>query len=52
MALQLLKTNHEKRTTYTVILTSSLRNRHYRTIAELEARDEDGDGVPDVYQQQ
>jgi NhaA family Na+:H+ antiporter len=27
------------------------RNRHYRTIAELEDLDDDGDGIPDVYQQ-
>ncbi|MGN5734275.1 Na+/H+ antiporter NhaA [Arthrobacter psychrochitiniphilus] len=27
-----------------------LRNSHYRTIAELESRDDDGDGTPDVYQ--
>jgi Na+:H+ antiporter, NhaA family len=27
-----------------------LRNRRYRRIAEQEARDDDGDGVPDVYQ--
>ncbi|TXR51805.1 Na+/H+ antiporter NhaA [Quadrisphaera setariae] len=27
------------------------RDRHYRRIAEAEARDEDGDGVPDVYQE-
>ncbi len=26
-----------------------IRNRHYRTIALLEAADEDGDGVPDVF---
>jgi len=26
------------------------RNRHYRTIAEHEHRDADGDGIPDVYQ--
>jgi len=26
------------------------RDRHYRRIAEAEARDDDGDGVPDVYQ--
>lgn len=31
----------------TVILR--IRNRHYRQIAELEARDDDGDGVPDVF---
>ncbi|GAA1144837.1 Na+/H+ antiporter NhaA [Microbacterium natoriense] len=28
-----------------------LRNRRYRAISEREALDEDGDGVPDVYQQ-
>ncbi|ERB51742.1 hypothetical protein N806_11160 [Rhodococcus sp. P27] len=27
-----------------------LRNRAYRIIAENEARDDDGDGIPDVYQ--
>ncbi|MBH5141967.1 MULTISPECIES: Na+/H+ antiporter NhaA [Rhodococcus erythropolis group] len=27
-----------------------LRNRAYRSIAENEARDDDGDGIPDVYQ--
>lgn len=27
-----------------------IRNRHYRTLAELEGRDDDGDGIPDVYQ--
>ena len=27
------------------------RDRHYRRIAEAEARDDDGDGVPDVYQE-
>ncbi|PWJ47048.1 sodium/proton antiporter, NhaA family [Quadrisphaera granulorum] len=27
------------------------RNRYYRRIAQLEARDDDGDGIPDVYQQ-
>ncbi|MCD9198866.1 Na+/H+ antiporter NhaA [Aeromicrobium wangtongii] len=26
------------------------RNRHYRLIAEAEQRDDDGDGIPDVYQ--
>ncbi|MDQ6739204.1 MAG: Na+/H+ antiporter NhaA, partial [Actinomycetota bacterium] len=26
-----------------------IRNRHYRTIALLEAADQDGDGVPDVF---
>jgi len=26
------------------------RDRHYRRIAEAEARDDDGDGIPDVYQ--
>jgi NhaA family Na+:H+ antiporter len=31
-------------------LVLRLRNRRYRLIAEEEARDEDGDGVPDVYQ--
>ncbi len=29
-----------------------LRNKHYRRIAELETRDDDGDGIPDVYQTQ
>ncbi|WP_232680943.1 Na+/H+ antiporter NhaA [Nocardioides sp. R-C-SC26] len=33
----------------TVLLRA--RNRHYRRIAEAETRDDDGDGVPDVYQQ-
>lgn len=33
----------------TVVLR--IRNRHYRTLAELENRDDDGDGIPDVYQQ-
>jgi NhaA family Na+:H+ antiporter len=33
----------------TVLL--KLRNRHYRALCEEEDRDEDGDGVPDVYQQ-
>ncbi|MGA7205497.1 MAG: Na+/H+ antiporter NhaA [Specibacter sp.] len=32
-----------------VVLRS--RNRHYRNLAELEAADSDGDGIPDVYQQ-
>lgn len=32
-----------------VVLRS--RNRHYRKLAELEAADSDGDGIPDVYQQ-
>ena len=32
----------------TVVLR--FRNRHYRDIAELETRDDDGDGTPDVYQ--
>lgn len=27
-----------------------LRNRAYRIIAENETRDDDGDGIPDVYQ--
>ncbi|AFR51074.1 Na+/H+ antiporter NhaA [Gordonia sp. KTR9] len=27
-----------------------IRNRHYRTVAELEQRDDDHDGIPDVYQ--
>ncbi|MFY9712240.1 MAG: Na+/H+ antiporter NhaA [Microbacterium sp.] len=27
-----------------------MRNRHYRLIAEQEARDEDADGIPDVYE--
>ncbi|MCG5433910.1 Na+/H+ antiporter NhaA [Mycobacterium sp. MYCO198283] len=27
-----------------------LRNRHYRAVAELETRDDDRDGTPDVYQ--
>ncbi|MBP2368087.1 Na+/H+ antiporter NhaA [Pseudonocardia parietis] len=27
-----------------------IRNRHYRRIAEIETRDEDHDGVPDVYE--
>ncbi|GAA2559239.1 Na+/H+ antiporter NhaA [Pseudonocardia hydrocarbonoxydans] len=31
-------------------LVLRVRNRHYRRIAEEEARDDDGDGVPDVYQ--
>ncbi|MFQ4150485.1 Na+/H+ antiporter NhaA [Arthrobacter sp. LAPM80] len=26
-----------------------VRNRHYRTLAELETRDDDGDGTPDIY---
>lgn len=29
-----------------------MRNRHYRRIAEEEMRDDDHDGIPDVYQQQ
>ncbi|MER7850707.1 Na+/H+ antiporter NhaA [Kitasatospora sp. NPDC096077] len=33
----------------TVLL--KLRNRHYRALCEEEDRDEDGDGIPDVYQQ-
>lgn len=33
----------------TVLLRS--RNRHYRRVEELEQRDADGDGVPDVYEQ-
>ncbi|TDP38397.1 Na+/H+ antiporter NhaA [Nocardia ignorata] len=32
----------------TIVLRA--RNRVYRTLAEAEARDEDGDGIPDVYQ--
>ncbi|MEV0434944.1 Na+/H+ antiporter NhaA [Nocardia sp. NPDC050413] len=32
----------------TIVLRA--RNRVYRTLAEAESRDEDGDGVPDVYQ--
>ncbi|MGW6913392.1 Na+/H+ antiporter NhaA [Kitasatospora sp. NPDC054939] len=28
-----------------------LRNKHYRLLCEEEDRDEDGDGIPDVYQQ-
>jgi NhaA family Na+:H+ antiporter len=28
-----------------------LRNRVYRRIAEKEARDDDNDGIPDIYQQ-
>lgn len=32
-----------------VVLRS--RNRHYRKLAELECLDEDGDGIPDVFQQ-
>lgn len=28
-----------------------IRNKHYRNLAELESRDDDGDGIPDVYQQ-
>jgi NhaA family Na+:H+ antiporter len=31
-----------------VVLRS--RNRHYRAVAERESRDDDGDGIPDVYQ--
>ena len=31
-----------------VVLRS--RNRHHRKTAEFEARDDDGDGIPDVYQ--
>ncbi len=27
-----------------------IRNRHYRKLAEIESRDDDGDGIPDVYQ--
>ncbi len=27
------------------------RNRAYKRIAAIETRDEDGDGIPDVYQQ-
>ncbi|MGW4645211.1 Na+/H+ antiporter NhaA [Kitasatospora sp. NPDC004289] len=34
----------------TVLL--KLRNRHYRALCEEEDRDSDGDGIPDVYQQQ
>jgi NhaA family Na+:H+ antiporter len=26
-----------------------IRNRHYRSVFELETSDADGDGVPDVY---
>ncbi|AUG78243.1 hypothetical protein CFP65_3449 [Kitasatospora sp. MMS16-BH015] len=33
----------------TVLL--KLRNRHYRRLCEEEDRDEDGDGIPDIYQQ-
>ncbi len=33
----------------TVVLR--IRNRHYRRLAEIESRDDDGDGIPDVYQQ-
>lgn len=33
----------------TIVLRS--RNRHYKKMAELEAIDADGDGIPDVYQQ-
>ncbi|MBP2411518.1 NhaA family Na+:H+ antiporter [Arthrobacter stackebrandtii] len=33
----------------TVVLR--IRNRHYRKLAEIESRDDDGDGIPDVYQQ-
>lgn len=33
----------------TVVLR--IRNKHYRQLAELESRDDDGDGIPDVYQQ-
>ncbi|WP_038467433.1 Na+/H+ antiporter NhaA [Arthrobacter sp. PAMC 25486] len=33
----------------TVVLR--IRNKHYRNLAELESRDDDGDGIPDVYQQ-
>ncbi|WP_104108830.1 Na+/H+ antiporter NhaA [Arthrobacter sp. N199823] len=33
----------------TVVLR--IRNKHYRQLAELEDRDDDGDGIPDVYQQ-
>ncbi|WP_441245173.1 Na+/H+ antiporter NhaA [Kitasatospora sp. McL0602] len=33
----------------TVLL--KLRNRHYRQLCEEEDRDDDGDGIPDVYQQ-
>ncbi|SFN21868.1 Na+/H+ antiporter NhaA [Nocardia asteroides NBRC 15531] len=32
----------------TIVLRA--RNRVYRTLAEIEARDDDGDGIPDVYQ--
>lgn len=32
----------------TVVLR--IRNKHYRALAELESRDDDGDGIPDVYQ--
>ncbi|GAA4656750.1 Na+/H+ antiporter NhaA [Arthrobacter cryoconiti] len=32
-----------------VVLRS--RNKHYRKLSELETRDSDGDGIPDVYQQ-
>jgi NhaA family Na+:H+ antiporter len=27
-----------------------LRNRHYRTVWELENQDDDHDGVPDIYE--
>lgn len=27
-----------------------IRNRHYRRLAEIEERDADADGIPDVYQ--
>ncbi|WP_425863807.1 hypothetical protein [Arthrobacter sp. TWP1-1] len=33
----------------TVVLRSH--NRHYRRLAKLEARDDNGDGIPEVYQQ-
>lgn len=33
----------------TVVLR--LRNKHYRKLAVIENRDDDGDGIPDVYQQ-
>ena len=37
------------------LLASALlvtRNRHFSAIALVEERDEDGDGIPDVYQQE
>ena len=34
----------------TVVLR--LRNKHYRKLAAIESEDADGDGIPDVYQQQ